>query len=360
MAATNHDTGRYDLLDGLRGVAALAVMFFHYTEHNDLHWFSHAWIAVDMFFVLSGFVIAHSYGEKIIAGLPLREFALIRLVRLWPLYFVGLSIGLLATCLNNGHAGADAVGTVPLLRAVALSVVGLPNFHTESWFFGPVRIGTAIFPIDLPAWSLFFELVVNLLFFAYVAHFRRVSSGRLALLALVVYVATLGIFRISGPGWSSETFVFGFPRVIFGFFTGALIYLWHKRLPKLAWPIALLVTSLALLCFVIDSNRIAKLDTLTLVPLTILLVSRLQAWERARPLCQWLGNMSYPVYILHYAIHMLVFELWDMQALSDLQQTLVTAGITVTVVMLLLTPDARVRRLLQRRLLPAKPRIRSA
>jgi peptidoglycan/LPS O-acetylase OafA/YrhL len=90
---------RFDLLDGLRGLAAIAVMVHHFTQHNGLHWLGGAWVAVDLFFILSGFVIAHSYGIKLLAGMPLRQFLLIRLNRLGPLYFFGLLIGLIAALL---------------------------------------------------------------------------------------------------------------------------------------------------------------------------------------------------------------------------------------------------------------------
>src|SRR5476649_797527 len=97
---------RFDLLDGLRGVAAIAVMLHHYTQHTGWDWFGGAWVAVDLFFVLSGFVIAHSYSKKILNGISFRDFTSVRLVRLAPLYLLGLALGVCAVFLSMAKSGA--------------------------------------------------------------------------------------------------------------------------------------------------------------------------------------------------------------------------------------------------------------
>jgi hypothetical protein len=74
MNVNENKVDRFDLLDGLRGIAAIGVMIYHYTLHNGLHWLGGAWVAVDLFFILSGFVIAHSYGNKILNGMGIQQF----------------------------------------------------------------------------------------------------------------------------------------------------------------------------------------------------------------------------------------------------------------------------------------------
>jgi peptidoglycan/LPS O-acetylase OafA/YrhL len=66
---------RFDALDGLRGIVALAVVIYHYGDHLGLPWLPHAWVAVDTFFILSGFVLAHSYTRRVHAGMGFVDFA---------------------------------------------------------------------------------------------------------------------------------------------------------------------------------------------------------------------------------------------------------------------------------------------
>src|ERR1700684_2462821 len=82
---------RYDALDGLRGVAAIAVMFSHFTQESV---FKNAYVAVDLFFMLSGFVIAHSYGTRLLAGMTAVEYIKRRIIRLYPMLLLSLLIGL--------------------------------------------------------------------------------------------------------------------------------------------------------------------------------------------------------------------------------------------------------------------------
>src|SRR5689334_10389454 len=84
-------TSRYDALDGLRGVAAIAVMIMHLTQAS---LFKNAYVAVDLFFMLSGFVIAHSYGTRLLRGMTAREYVKRRVIRLYPMLLISLLIGL--------------------------------------------------------------------------------------------------------------------------------------------------------------------------------------------------------------------------------------------------------------------------
>jgi peptidoglycan/LPS O-acetylase OafA/YrhL len=87
---------RFSALDAIRGIGAVAVMLLHFASLNGLSWMPRAWIAVDLFFILSGFVLMHSYSQKITDGrLNFLAFFKIRLIRLMPLYLVGLVLGYL-------------------------------------------------------------------------------------------------------------------------------------------------------------------------------------------------------------------------------------------------------------------------
>jgi peptidoglycan/LPS O-acetylase OafA/YrhL len=94
-------------MDATRGIAAICVMFFHFSQRAGtapFQPFPSGTIAVDYFFCLSGFVIAYSYGEKLDAGLPLASFLKLRLIRLYPMYILGTLIGIIASigyCLDG-------------------------------------------------------------------------------------------------------------------------------------------------------------------------------------------------------------------------------------------------------------------
>src|ERR1700681_3354917 len=124
------DHGRYVILDGMRGIAALTVMVFHYTSHTDYELLKNAPVAVDLFFILSGFVLCFSYGDKIYKNeIGFMEFMLRRLIRLYPMLILGLLIGTIAVCLFSlfGHT------TYSLHEAVAsfgINALFLPYLNT--------------------------------------------------------------------------------------------------------------------------------------------------------------------------------------------------------------------------------------
>ena len=191
---------RFDTLDGARGVASIAVMIYHYTQHNGLHWMEGAWVSVDMFFILSGFVIAHSYGAKIIGGMTFIEFTAIRLIRLGPLYFFGLGLGICAAMILIQTNATIQIDGMKIVKAAMLGLFWVPYRNWASWPFGTDVITASVFPLNDPAWSLFFELFVNVVFFLFVSRFRVLSSPWLVTLAFVVFVFCTLVLGQHNPG----------------------------------------------------------------------------------------------------------------------------------------------------------------
>ena len=149
---------RYAFLDGIRGIAAIFVL----TRHTENYWnFSlyRSYLAVDLFFILSGFVISCAYDEKLKTGvISFKKFITIRLVRLYPAFLVSLvicSIILIFRTVSKHHENQ-----MLLTEAVSLIIA--------TAFFLPYKIGgnSDLFPINGPYWSLFFELVVNAIYAA--------------------------------------------------------------------------------------------------------------------------------------------------------------------------------------------------
>lgn len=275
---------RFLVLDGLRGVAALVIVLFH---TGSSRFIPGGYLAVDLFFCLSGFVLAHAYAATPIG---LGAFVKARLIRLYPLYFVGFVVGLL------------------------LAPVGLLNTLSGLLFLPAVsQVGDVYrpYPFNVPAWSLLFELVVNLVWFP----LRRMRAAGLAVVAGLGVVAAAAAVLLSGTGDIGSTgpwfFVQGLCRVVFPFFLGALLHrLWKAgklRLPTPWWLAVVLMGAL----FMLPGPR-AVVDlacVIIVVPAIVALgaAAREPAW--ASKVCHALGEASYPVYILHSAVLVLVAPL---------------------------------------------------
>ncbi len=333
---------RFDLLDGLRGIAAIAVMFYHYTQHNGLNWLEGAWVAVDLFFVLSGFVIAHSYAGKIAQGMSFGQFARIRLIRLGPLYLLGLAMGALAAMLLVLGSPEPAISGPQVLKAFSLNLFFLPYLNDIGWPFGSDRVPGPIFPLNDPGWTLFYEVVVNAVFFFFVLRWRKPSSLWLVAAAYALFLYFSFVQDHAHPGWGTINWLYGFPRVVAEFFAGALIFSTGLHLKKFPRVLVLAIVGLTVCGFF--TWRHALLSSVTLVPLSIVLASSVRIVDPARQLCKWLGELSYPLYILHFPLHRLVSETTDIQALGPVLQTLLIAALAIALALLIARPEQRLRR----------------
>jgi peptidoglycan/LPS O-acetylase OafA/YrhL len=339
---------RFDVLDGLRGVAAVAVMVYHYTLSNQLYWLGGAWVAVDLFFILSGFVIAHSYGGKILAGMGLRQFFLIRLVRLGPLYWLGLLLGFVSALLLLLQPDAPPFSTGQAVTALGLGLAWLPYFNGIQWPMGAGATGGPNFPLNDPAWSLFFEFVVNLAFFWFVAHYRKYPNGWIVLAAIALFLVPGLASGMVNPGWGSQNFLPGFPRVFAGFLLGSWIY--SRGLHRKHYPLALSLAVGLLALLLLKSSRFAMLNSITLVPLTVVLLSTVRVQGMLRSACKVLGDISYPVYILHVPLYRFLYETTALRSLHVVRQTLLVSAICIVLSLLLAVLDLGLRKSLMARL----------
>jgi peptidoglycan/LPS O-acetylase OafA/YrhL len=201
-------------IDGLRGIAALLVVCRHIVPLHAGHLtFQSSYLAVELFFLFSGFVIAHAYDKRFESGLGFWEFAKVRIIRLWPLYILGFAI---------------AVLTVPLARLAGIKTWPLdPAVIIPGIFMLPITVkfaGGLLYPFNNPSWTLFFELVAN---FAYAFSFRWLHNRRLAVIVLVSGLAlawTAFYFHSLDVGYNRSHFAGGFGRVFFSFFAGVAVY----------------------------------------------------------------------------------------------------------------------------------------
>jgi len=302
----------YELLDGLRGTAALTVVCFHLfeafaTSHLDQR-INHGYLAVDFFFMLSGFVVGYAYDDRwqrMSAG----EFFTRRLIRLQPMAVLGALIGA-AMFYTQGCSVWDVskVAVGALLAATLMNALMIPAAPECE-----IRGVGEMYPLNGPSWSLLFEYIGSLL---YALCLRRLPTR-----ALAVWVALaacgLAAFAVGGPlgdlcaGFAlTETdFSGGMLRLLFAFPAGLLLARVFRpaAVRGAFWIGAAAIVAIASVPRIGGSEHLwmnGLYDTVCVVALFPLIVGlgasgRTTDRVSAR-LCKFLGDISYPLYMVHY------------------------------------------------------------
>ncbi|PZQ56223.1 MAG: acyltransferase [Novosphingobium pentaromativorans] len=285
-----HD--RYVTLDGMRGIAALAVALFHFNISQA----PHGYVAVDFFFALSGFVLCASYLPRWQEGMGTGQFMMKRLVRLYPLFLVGV---LLTTTVGlvRLHTGGDT--SLPLrtiLISTGINAAMLPSPLT----------GT-LFPLNVPAWSLFYELVANL---AMVVLLFRLP--RVALVAVCLASAWLFAPAVLENGSGNIGAVWGewplaLARTLYSFCAGMLIARLRQPAHRPATLAGLLCLVAIAVMLLADPKWLAAAHydlacTLVISPLLVWLGSRVEPSRRLAPAAWFVGEVSFALYAVHWAL----------------------------------------------------------
>lgn len=270
---------RFAGLDALRGAAALAVVAYHAPHLFGLAWPPSAYLAVDLFFCLSGFVIAHAYTGRLASGMTLGDFVRRRLVRLYPLYLLGLLIAAPLLLVKLVFGLPVAQGEV---LALIPNVLALPSMTT-----------LALYPLNLASWSLAYEVGANAVM---AAAWRWLTIARLAIItgvagAGVVAGAILYGSLETGAGWNTVPVTLA--RVAFSFTAGVLIYRVAPRLPRVSpW---LLIAAVGAVFW----TRGGALFDVVAVGLIFPVVVAFGANAGRNAVLCWAGDRSYAIYILH-------------------------------------------------------------
>jgi peptidoglycan/LPS O-acetylase OafA/YrhL len=289
--ATKH---RYAALDAMRGLAAFAVVVYHL----DRPYAPSAYIAVDFFFVLSGFVIARAYGEKLAGGMTVLAFMKARYARLYPLFLIGSVYGLVQLLL---HWQASGVGRADLAASVVSTAFMLPSpsFLTRS--AGDIW---ALYPLNGPAWSLFWELLANLVFALVLFRLKTRSLILIAAASLALLVGSVFYHQSLDLGWEWRSVDGGLFRVFFSFTLGMIIY----RLRNVAalgrtvnsYAALLPIAAICILLFLPTySLKYALVFCILISPLIVLAGTMLELPERLQRPGIFLGYLSYPIYMCH-------------------------------------------------------------
>jgi peptidoglycan/LPS O-acetylase OafA/YrhL len=288
----------FAILDGLRGVAALAVVIFHFMEwvFTDFskNFIGHGYLAVDFFFCLSGFVIAYAYDERIQKIGPL-EFFKARLIRLHPLVVLGSVLGLLGFFLDPYSSEANAYGIGAIILLFLSSVMLIPAPMMEERAFN-------LFGFNAPSWSLFWEYIANIFYALILSKINRVIL--IVLLIVAAGILSFVAYRAGNllGGWTGSNFLDGGARVFYSFLAGILIFRYNLIIRNKFGFIILGI--FLMLAFVMPVLKWSWLTELLIVliyfPLIVSLGAGSTLSPRLKTLCEFSGNISYPLYMTHY------------------------------------------------------------
>ncbi|WP_276802029.1 acyltransferase family protein [Odoribacter laneus] len=311
-AAFTDTKPHYNILDGLRGVAALMVLWFHIFEayassHIDQQ-INHGYLAVDFFFILSGFVIGYAYDDRW-KTMPIKDFIKRRFIRLHPMVVIGAIIGAIMFYFQGCSVwDVSKVSVTMLLIATLMNaclIPATPGFE--------IRGVTEMFPLNGPSWSLFYEYIGNILY----AFFIHKLSTKVLSIWVVLAGCGLAGFAIWGPygdicaGFSltGENILGGSLRLLFSFSAGLLLSRLFKPIfiKGVFWICSLSVVILLAVPRIGGSENLwmnGLYDTLCfalLFPLIVYLGASGKTTDKLTTrICKFLGDISYPLYMVHY------------------------------------------------------------
>ena len=317
---------RYEILDGLRGVAAVLVVLFHlletYSNGQSTQIINHGYLAVDFFFVLSGFVIGYAYDDRW-DKMTTWGFFKRRLVRLQPMVIMGTVVGACFYLFGQGD-GFPLIGNVPGWKVLLAFVMGCLMIPCGAGM--DIRGWGEMNSFNGPNWSLTWEYVGNIL---YALVFRRLPKIGLAILAAAAAFCTLDLcldwnvfgllteghaghrYTVIG-GWSltAEQVYVGLTRLFYPFIIGLLISRIGKfiKVKNGFWWCSLILAVLFSIPCVGGADNILNgiynaTCILVLMPLVVMMGagSHIKG-EKSRKVCNFLGEISYPLYITHYPL----------------------------------------------------------
>lgn len=317
---------RFEILDGLRGVAAIIVVAFHlfetYSSGPCAQMLNHGYLAVDFFFILSGFVIGYAYDDRWGKGMTQWDFYKRRIARLQPMVVMGSLIGAFWFFLGDAPM-FGLVNQSPWWLVMVCMVMGSLMIPTPPSM--DIRGWQEINSLNGSQWSLMWEYVANVLYATVVHRFSKVA---LTILVALSGVMTLDICLntdifgllggreyaaytlIGGFGLSPDQIYIGVARLIFPFFGGLLIYRLGKRVSfgkrGFLWCSLILAAMLCAPHIGGDKPNIANgiYNAATVMIIFPLIVAAGAGspllGDKTTRVCKFLGEISYPLYITHY------------------------------------------------------------
>ncbi len=316
---------RYEILDGLRGVAAMIVVAFHlfetYSKGPVFQILNHGYLAVDFFFVLSGFVIGYAYDDRW-GKMSIGGFFKRRLVRLHPMVIMGTFIGALLYYFSD-CAAFPPIGQTSWQKVIAMMLLGFTMLPATLKM--DIRGWGETNPLNGPAWSLQYEYIANILYATVIRHFSKtVLAIFLAFTAFLTLNLTMNwdLFNVFEPrnyaaytvigGWSisPDQICIGATRLLYPFFAGLLISRVNKLIKVKAgfWWCSFLIAVILVMPRIGGMDRMwmngiyESIVILFLFPLIVSMGAGSSVSGRSVSVCKFFGEISYPLYITHYPL----------------------------------------------------------
>lgn len=327
-AAFSDTKPHYHILDGLRGIAAITVVCFHLfeafaTSHIDQR-LNHGYLAVDFFFMLSGFVMAYAYDDRW-HKMTIRDFIKRRFVRLHPMVVMGAVIGAVMFYTQGCSVwDVSKISVTMLLLATLMNALLIPATPGME-----IRGVGEMYPLNGPSWSLFFEYIGNILYALFIRKFSNMA------LAIFVCIAGLGLgyFAVFGPygdicagfSLSGENIAGGSLRLLFSFSAGLLLFRLIKpgKIKGAFWISGIPVVVLLVIPRIGGADDLWKnglYDMACVVfafPLIVYLGASGTVMDKfTARICKFLGDLSYPLYMVHYPFIYLYFAWVKNEGLS--------------------------------------------
>ena len=295
-ASLNPGLDRYRAIDGLRFMAAIGIVLRHYAHFSDNRiWdmlFAKSYLFVDLFFVISGFVITQAYAGAMQSSGDYRAFLQNRLARIYPLHllmflaFLAIDVAawthLYAPHAPHVYSPIQIVGNLLLVHAWGVT--------DGIWY-------------NYPSWSISAEWMLYLLFPVVLLVLRR--GGAIALLALAALaMAALELLNETGhlPSWTRWTYEFGFLRAVPTFLIGAALCSCVGQsalvFRSLAWPAGFFLAAVAAMLLQSNDCIIIALFVLTIASATGAELAGARG-VLTGPVMGRLGDCSYAVYMVH-------------------------------------------------------------
>lgn len=333
-AAYSNTKPHYLILDGLRGVAALMVIWYHifegYATSPFDQKFNHGYLAVDFFFILSGFVIGYAYDDRW-KKITTFDFFKRRLIRLQPMIILGAIFGAISFCIQGSvQWDGTKISTSMVMLATLLSMFLIPVAPGAG---AEVRGNGEMFPLNGPSWSLFFEYIGYIMYALFI---RRLSNKALTLLVVLsgIALASFSFLNLSGfgnmgVGWSISEYGYigGFLKVLFSFSMGLLLSRKFKplKIKGAFWICAISIIILISLPYAGGKDAMwmnCLYDSLCILFIFPTLVYIGASGEiksnRDTKIYTFLGDLSYPLYIIHYPLMYLFYSwLWSNKLTFD-------------------------------------------
>lgn len=320
----------FKTLDGLRGLAAVTVVVFHFMEiavpdYND-SFIAHAYLAVDFFFCLSGFVIAYAYDQRLLQTGAL-NFLGRRLIRLHPLVIIGSVIGLLMFVFDPfSNLYQKYNGT--LFTMFITSCLMIPYPLVPERYFN-------LFHLNPPTWSLFWEYIANICYAFILIRLHNKAIWTLTIIAAIMLFYEAHRSGNIAVGWGGDNIAGGGIRVFYSFLAGLLVYrskwIISSRLNFLTT--GLLLVSVFFIPFKQELNPVIEpLIVIFYFPLLVALGAGARQSTSLNWLCKFSGDISYPLYMVHYPFIWLFMSYVEIKKPAISQLTLVMISGTILLI----------------------------